>query len=297
MSEESGAEGRTLAERERGFASAALGDRWVVTNALVGGHQQGALEVRRSDGVRGVFKPALEADSEEVIATKAAAIAQACSVGWPAAAWLEWGSTGGRAWFVQRFAEGEPIESFTASLEQTVIDAVAAQEHLAAELPFDWSEQVAAIIERDSYWHRRCAAFGGAAADVARMLHSACAAATRRGGPGALSGLDLVHGDFATDNILEREGHITIIDTQSVGRGSRAIDLASMAVHCLVWDQGDESARRFFRAAVEVAGPTATGFAAGRALGVAVFAMDNYPAFVDTLAARLERLEHFDGWG
>lgn len=295
MSEESGGEGRVLAERERDFALAALGDRWTVIDALDGGYQQGALEVRRSDGLRGVFKPAQAADSEVVVAKKAAAIAKARSVGWPAAAWLEWGLTSGRPWFVQSFAEGKPIETFTSTLEQVVIDAVAAQERLAAELPpFDWSAQAATIVTRDSYWHRRCEAFGGPVARVARMLDDACVAAqAERAFPPSL---DLVHGDFATDNILEVDGCITIIDTQSVGRGSRAMDLASMAVHCLVWDQGRASALSFFLAAADVAGSAAVGYAACRALGVAVFAMDNYPAFVDTLAGRLEILEHFDGW-
>lgn len=298
MSEESAAEGRVLAERERDFAVAALGDRWEVTAALDGGYQQGALEVRRFDGVRGVFKPAQREDSEVVIATKAAAIAHARSVGWPAAAWIEWGSTSGRPWFVQSFAEGQPIETFTTQLEEAVIDAVAAQERLAVQLPpFDWSAQVAAIIKRDSYWYRRCQAFGGAVARLARMLDSTCATSAARDGHACPPSLDLVHGDLATDNILEHDGRITIIDTQSVGRGSRAVDLASMAVHCLVWNQGSASSHRFFTAAVDVAGSAATGYAAGRALGVAVFAMDNYPAFVDTLASRVEVLEHFDGWG
>lgn len=297
MPEDSGAEGRVLAERERDFAVAALGDRWNVVAALDGGYQQGALEVLRSDGVRGVFKPAPKEDSEAVMATKAAAIVQARSVGWPAAAWLEWGSMNGRPWFVQTFAEGLPIETFTSSLEQVVIDAVAAQAHLAAHLPpFDWSEQVATIIERDSYWHRRCEALGGPITGVARMLASVCAAASGRDGRESPPSLDLVHGDFATDNILESNGRITIIDTQSVGRGSRGIDLASMAVHCLVWNQGTASAHRFFMAAVDVAGSAAVGYAASRALGVAVFAMDNYPSFVDTIAARLETLEEFLGW-
>ena len=297
MPEESAAEGRVLAERERGFAALALGERWQVTSALDGGYQQGALEVRRSDGVRGVFKAAPDGDSEAVLATKAAAIAKARAAGWPAAAWLEWGATDGRPWFVQTFAEGHPIERFTRQLEQVVIEAVAAQAQLATHFPaFDWSAQVASITERGSYWHRRCEAFGGPAASVARMLEAACAASAARKEDAPPPGLDLVHGDFATDNILEHDGRITIIDTQSVGRGSRAIDLASMAVHCLVWDQGRTSARRFFTAAVDVAGSAAIGYAAGRALGVAVFAMDNYPAFVGTLAARVEVLEDFDGW-
>ena len=297
MPEESGAEGRVLAERERGFAALALGERWQVTAALDGGYQQGALEVRRSDGVRGVFKAAPDGDSEAVVATKAAAINQARSAGWPAAAWLEWGAADGRPWYVQTFAEGHPIETFTTALEQAVIEAVTAQEQLAARLPpFDWSAQVASITERGSYWHRRCDRFGGPVASVARMLEAACADSSAREGDAHPPGFDLVHGDFATDNILEHDGRITIIDTQSVGRGSRAIDLASMAVHCLVWDFGRASAQRFFAAAVDVAGSAAIGYAAGRALGVAVFAMDNYPAFVDTLSARVEVLEDFDGW-
>lgn len=297
MPDESGAEGRVLAERERGFAALALGERWEVTAALDGGYQQGALEVRRSDGVRGVFKAAPDGDSEAVIATKAAAIARARAAGWPAAAWLEWGATDGRPWFVQSFAEGQPIETFTRPLEQLVVEAVAAQEQLPARLPpFDWSAQVAAITEQGSYWHRRCNALGGRAASFARMLEAACATTTARDGRPPPQGLDLVHGDFATDNILEHDGRITIIDTQSVGRGCRAIDLASMAVHCLVWNQGRSSAQRFFTAAVDVAGSAATEYAASRALGVAVFAMDNYPAFIDTLATRVEVLEDFDGW-
>ena len=80
------------------------------------------------------------------------------------------------------------------------------------------------------------------------------------------------------------------------GFETQYLHLASMAVHCLVWNQGGASAQRFFRAAVDVAGSAATGYAAARALGVAVFAMDNYPGFVDTLAARLDALEQFDGW-
>lgn len=287
-----GDEGQVLAERERSFARACLGDGWTVRGALPGGHQQGALEVTRADGTRGVFKPGDGDDDAATLESKAAAIRLARDRGWPAAEWLAWGTFRDRPWVVQRFAEGRPAEGLSPALEDLVLSAVETQADVPNLPLFNWGERAEAIVRPDSYWRQRCESFDASSRALAGMLAAACAAAKDDDPPPR----DLVHGDLATDNILECDGRITFIDTQSVGRGSRALDLTTMTVHCYAWEQGTRTAERFFGAAQQIAGAAAVRHTAARALGLMVFAMDNYPGFVGTLTNRLAALEGLRGW-
>lgn len=289
MSGGDGNEGELLAEKGRAFAENALGDEWNVLAALQGGYQQGALQVLRSDGLRAVFKPALMGDGADDLTLRATAVAAARDRGWPATEWISWGIQDGVPWYVQRFAEGRPVETLDVALEASILSAVDHQADIPTLPPFDWSRQTRDIARIGSFWHERCESFGKQADELAAMLAGRC----RRVRDPDPEPIDLVHGDFATDNILEHDGRLTIIDTQSIGRGSRAVDLATMSVHCLAWDQGTASAERFFRAAVDVAGPVAVHYAAGRALWIIVFAMDHYAGFVPTMAMRLMALEGF----
>jgi aminoglycoside phosphotransferase (APT) family kinase protein len=282
-----GKEGRDLAQRELGFAGDALGAGWEIVGPLDGGYQQGAIEVRAADGSRAVFKPAAAEDNHADLERRAGAIAAARGRGWPAAEWITWGVTAGRPWFVQRYALGRPIEDLDRAREDRILAIVECQTAVPSLPTFDWSEHAIDIAREGSYWHERSEAFGDRAAECASMLAARCRS-TRLD---VLPTVDLVHGDFATDNLLEHEGDITIIDTQSVGRGSRALDLARLSVHCLAWQLGERPAQRFLDAAREIAGPTAFHYAVGSALGVLVFSMDNYSGFVPTLADRLMALD------
>ena len=292
MTADDGDEGRGLAEQQWGFAAQALGRGWRIARALSGGYQQGALLVEAADGTRGVFKLAHDGDTTGAVEVKARVINRAIRDGWPAAPWIAWGTTKGQPWFVQAFASGRPVETVSLRTEHALLNAVSRQKDPDELAPFDWTRQTLDVGTPSSYWHDRCRAFGGSAYELASLVSATHSKVSSAPPPST----DLVHGDFATDNILEHEGEITIIDTQSVGRGSRAIDLAAMAVHCLAWDQTPECAPRFFSAAAGVAGDHAALFASGRALGALVFSMDHYPGFVETMARRILAVEAFTGW-
>ena len=281
-------EGRLLAERELEFARRALGARWTVVGALAGGYQQGAIDVVRDDGIRGVFKLAPADDTVRDVGVKAAAIGRAIAKGWPAAAWITWGEAEDRRWLVQQFAAGEPLESLEDLTTRMVLDAVVCQGQVADLPPFDWSATMVELTRPGARVHQRCVDFGGAARSVAGLVADAHDRIVDAPLPPSV---DLVHGDFATDNILEHAGRIAIIDTQSIGRGSRAVDLATMAAHCLAWDQSPERAPEFFEAALAIAGPHAAVFAGGRALMALLVGINDYPGYAETMAQRLLALE------
>jgi Ser/Thr protein kinase RdoA (MazF antagonist) len=149
---------------------------------------------------------------------------------------------------------------------------------------FDWSAHVEAIAFARTAHHQRCRDFSAVTAELSTRLFELC-------GPHAdevLDRGDLVHGDFATDNVLVAGDSVSIIDSQDVGRGTRVIDLATMAVHCTAWEVSESAVAPFLEAAVAVDGlGVARICAAVRALVAVVHAIDHYPDFADTLGTRL----------
>jgi thiamine kinase-like enzyme len=134
--------------------------------------------------------------------------------------------------------------------------------------------------------HAACLSFSPTTRELALRLAQMCSPHVDAGE--RLGAGDLVHGDLATDNVLADGDRLTIIDSQDVGRGTRVIDLATMAVHCLAWDESPLAVAPFLARTIAVGGAGAARIcASARALIAVVHAIEHYPDFADTLASRL----------
>ncbi|HVE92669.1 MAG TPA: phosphotransferase [Actinomycetota bacterium] len=256
--------------------------------ALEGGSTGAALALVDDTGRRGVLK-SHHARAQAELDEAAQAVAQALSRGWPAAAWLAWGVAGTVGYVVLDWSEGDPAESLSDGQSDALERAVEAQAGIGRgrDRLFDWSGHFERIVHPDSGLHAKCLGFSSATQELSRALVRACEGHLLP----PLSRDDLVHGDFATDNVLVAGDSVSIIDTQSAGRGTRVIDLTTMGVHCLAWEQGRDTAVRFLDRAVHVGGfGEAVRCASGRALIAVCHAIDHYPHYADTLTSRLRGL-------
>jgi phosphotransferase family enzyme len=153
---------------------------------------------------------------------------------------------------LQGYIEGAPLDRLTREALPQVLQVIDRQANLDIPSKRDWCVMVyLAVCGEDS--------------DVANVIHNHSPAGAelvvriRQ----SLNGLDLadlpradiVHGDFNTGNIIMNEGELAaVIDFQSVGRGTRVIDLATLLFN--EWAEvGDtEIAKQLRDHAVPIAG-------------------------------------------
>ncbi|HVX45166.1 MAG TPA: aminoglycoside phosphotransferase family protein [Mycobacteriales bacterium] len=179
------------------------------------------------------------------------------AAGYPTPPWLAAGVTAdGTAYHLVEFVAGEPMSRspLTPGAARQLIDVIERQAGLDPDPAQDWSR-----------YARECA-FGTGADDPRPM--------TRRLGPagiGLIQGFDdllapytglplphddLVHGDCNTSNVMHRDGQITgIVDAESIGSGTRALDYATLLREAIEKASGPEVIAAIRRAGQEVAGP------------------------------------------
>lgn len=167
-------------------------------------------------------------------------IAAARAAGWTTPAWLASGTTpSGFPYQVQEYAPGAPAERVTAQLLRAVLPVIDHQTGLAPAAGHDWSaddQRIVSAGEPDPA--ETLTAFS---ADGAAFV-ATVRAWTDRFGPVTLPTDDLVHGHLGPGNVLIDGGHVTALTgAQALGRGSRLHDIASLAVHALLWDGQPEA--------------------------------------------------------
>ena len=209
------------------------GTNWSPVGRLPGGYLQGAYELRRPDGQRGVLKWHTRDLTTAQLVAAASAIEVLRARGWPTSRWLAYGALpDGDAYIVEEFLDGVlPTRIPVDGLEQ-LLDANRMQTDLRPVIEQDWS----------SYIHR--VVFDGAGDLAARMRARPVTAELL----GRLEGLtanarslhlpttNLVHGDFVLRNMLVSNGALRIIDTAHVGKGTRAYDLACLLLETTIED-------------------------------------------------------------
>jgi aminoglycoside phosphotransferase (APT) family kinase protein len=163
-------------------------------------------------------------------------------------------------------------------------DAIEVQAGLGRRHPSlpDRSRRVVDVTAPDGPTVERCRAFSPTSRGLVDGLLAAYEHRRR------LPTDDLVHGDLCSDNVLvDAVGGLTIIDTQSIARGTRAMDLATVAVHSVLWEQGDDTCARFLARTTDVTGEATTRICAAYRVLVALdFALHHYAGYVDHLAGR-----------
>jgi aminoglycoside phosphotransferase (APT) family kinase protein len=209
------------------------GTNWSPVGRLPGGYLQGAYEIRRPDGERGVLKWHTRDLTTAQLVAAASAVEGLRARGWPTSRWLSYGALpGGDVYIVEEFLDGVlPTRIPVDGLEQ-LLNANRMQTDMRPVIEQDWS----------SYIHR--VVFDGAGDLVARMrarpVTAELLARLERLIADArslhLPTTDLVHGDFVLRNMLVSNGSLRIIDTAHVGKGTRAYDLACLLLETTVED-------------------------------------------------------------
>jgi hypothetical protein len=136
---------------------------------------------------------------------------------------------GGRApgsgsYHVQEWMPGAPVERLTPGLLRQITDLIELQAGLWPDTDQDWSAYARAVVfAGESGWTAAMRAHSRATA----ALLGAVERATRPLVGAPLPVADAVHGDLGAYNVLAARGRVTaVVDLASVGRGTRALDLA-----------------------------------------------------------------------
>jgi hypothetical protein len=181
-------------------------------------------------------------------------IAAAQTAGWTTPAWLASGTTpSGFPYEVQEHAPGSPAERVTTQLVRAVLPVIDHQAGLAPAAGHDWSADDQRVVS---------GAEPGPAGTLAAFSPDGAAfvatvrAWTERFGPVTPPTGDLVHGHLGPGNVLVDDGHVTALTgAEALGKGSRLHDVASLAVHALLWDGEPDALDGLLRYAADHACP------------------------------------------
>ncbi|MBO0880702.1 MAG: aminoglycoside phosphotransferase family protein [Mycobacterium sp.] len=215
----------------------------------------GAWLLSGSDGRRAILK--CNSDMAHRMARLPQLIDRIRAAGYPTPSWLAAGVTvDGTAYHIVDFVSGEPMARSPLTLRavEQLIDVIEGQAGLDPDPTQDWSRYA---------WE---CAFGNGEGDPRAMTR-------RLGRPGIelserfdmllapYAGLplphdDLVHGDCNTTNVMRQHEEITgIVDAESCGSGTRAVDYATLLRDVIEREAGPDVIAAIRRAGQAVAGP------------------------------------------
>jgi hypothetical protein len=181
---------------------------------------------------------------------------RARAAGYPTPAVISWGRTAdGTEYYLQELVPGEPLPRLTVDALGQLLALNDLQAGVPLDTDQDWSGYVWRVVfAGESGWAPALRSHSRAT----EALLAAVEALVRPLRDVPLPSTDLVHGDFATWNVLALEGRVTaVVDLQAAGRGTRAIDLARV----LGWEYGDTDEgmrRRLIDRLLLAAGPRGT---------------------------------------
>ena len=174
-----------------------------------------------------------------------------------AARWLTWGELpDGGTFLLQEFVPGAPITRLDLAAARAVLAANRTQSGLALPDAHDDSDHLDAVLVGDHPWKADVA--GSTPAGAALVRHGDEVVA--RVGRASIPRGDLVHGDLSGSNVLLDRGDggvtATLVDCQTVGRGSRVRDLADLYRQTFLHPGLGTEGRDLLRTeACDVAGP------------------------------------------
>jgi Ser/Thr protein kinase RdoA (MazF antagonist) len=208
--------------------------------------------------------------------------------------WLAHGGLAdGGLYVVTDLAAGTQPTQYTDAVVDAFLAAIDLQAGLAtgATIDQDWSTYVRGVtfggvphlIQRDDLVR-----FSESGRRLVAVVDERCAGLHDV----ALPMDDLVHGDVGLDNALfERHVLVALVDAQAVGRGTRAVDIASMLRHAAYLGADPSVVRRLHDAGDAVAGPDVFAVCLAAAiLSVLSFGTWNWPDDVDASIPPLEAL-------
>jgi hypothetical protein len=135
-------------------------------------------------------------------------------------------------YWLQEWLPGEPMRTLTPHHLDLLLKLNDRQANLYPQTQQNWSTYVHDVVfNGESGWSEQLRRYSA----ESRSLLSALEAASSPHRGLIMPTNDLVHGDLNLGNVLVDRGHISgVIDGSSIGKGSRAIDLAIQVTYCHV---------------------------------------------------------------
>jgi hypothetical protein len=226
---------------------------WALVGLLPGGYQSGAHELVGPRGQRAVLKWAPSRRWARQVLRAAPLVDLARAHGWPTPAWLAVGVTGdGFPYQIQEFVPGEPAGRTDHDILDLVLPLIERQHDLRPDTSQDLSAHIAAVVFEDAHGYRsRLTAYSAAVTDLVATIVAACRGAQDV----VIPANDLVHGQMHSGNVMIEGDRVTgFIDVEAMGKGTRALDLASLALHATLWDGEPDAIARLIDHARRVVG-------------------------------------------
>ena len=193
---------------------------------LTGGVQGGAWRLRASEHAQAVLKarPWAHELHLEQMQTSGRVTDRLLEVGYPTARWLATGASDVLVWQLLEYVDADHARVFDDDIIDELLCVVELQAGLGRE-GSDWSAYARRVLAGEEAAFEHVVGFSPEVASLVERLRDV----SRRASSSSLPSDDIVHGDLNPSNVLVRDGRIVaVIDTGSAGRGSRAIDLATI---------------------------------------------------------------------
>jgi aminoglycoside phosphotransferase (APT) family kinase protein len=277
-----------------GYLNRVHGTTYELSSWLGGTEPSMTYLLNGPDGSHAVLRWNRDPGPAQQLRRAAPLIAAARAAGWPTPAWLVSGTTpSGFPYHVLEHAPGTPGSQVTTDLVRAILPVLQTQAGLAPAAGPDWTAHDHQVVfGADPADADAVAAFcpAGAAlvADICAWTGSFRSVTLPAG--------DLVHGHLVPDNVLLDNCRVTALTgAEALGKGSRMHDVASLAVHGLLWDGEPGALDELLSYAAAHAGPGEfeVSLAAGLLAVVAHYITDDADhasGLIDQAAAALARL-------
>lgn len=200
---------------------------WSTVRRIAGGSQQGAYEVIDDRGERGVLKWHTRHLPARQLLETAVIVERLRASGWPTPRWLAFGPLPAEsAYIIEEYISGEQLRL----LDEPMLERLLAVNRLQADIhprtDHDWSAYVSRVVFDDPGGELARLRSRPDTADFARHLERLLQPAR----DARLPSVDVVHGDFTPWNVIVHDGVPYLVDAAHAGVGTRAYDLAVLAV-------------------------------------------------------------------
>lgn len=263
---------------------------WRLEEVLAEDARGSTWAIRDSGGRPAVLKWATRRDWAPQVMRAAATVAHARAHGYPTPEWLAYGTTeDGLPYDVQDWVAGAPLRGLGADSAALITGLVASQDGIAPVTDQNWSQHVSRVVFANEFGLRdRVAQFSPATRLAVSAVGELCARHVEL----ALPDDDLVHGDLSWQNIIIDGDQISgVVDAESLGRGTRVVDLVTPLRQAYVLGSDDLGRRHLLEAAAETEGQGVLVLCVGcDVINILAFGIDNWPDRVDLVARQLQTL-------
>jgi aminoglycoside phosphotransferase (APT) family kinase protein len=216
------------------------GLNYQLVERLPGGFESGAYLLQTPGGAKVVLKWNYRKHFATKMEQAATAIKLARGFGWPTPDWIVWGVTpGGYPYQVQEFVEGTHRPTVDMVLVNEVLRVIDIQTGRVPAMEQNWTNFDRKMVYEDHTGaFKKISEYSKSGAAFIDMLNEELEPFKSN----VIPDNDIVHGDIHNENTLMKGDCIVgLIDAESIGRGSRLHDVATLVIFIVLFD-GDPAA-------------------------------------------------------